>query len=388
VQVFGSRLILGVVLFNSCAGLSAFAADLKPRQVIAEFEVAPDGDFLRLPVTIGQKEYRFLVSTGLVTTIIDQTLQSEFDLPKIKVEIRGKRGGQVRDRFGGLRASLGNIPLEFPGGVEIGDYTSLRDRLDVECDGELGMDVLQRYLVQIDFDDGVLRLLTSLPSAPGEALRITPLGGENGAPTIPAVIPGIPAEKFIVSTARAGYAFEIRSELFGQLQEKKLVKVFDKQKGITRSGSLVYETGRLEAVQVGRTTHEGLLVNSAEQNGIGLSFLARYVVTFDFPRNRMYLKKGKNFDAPDSPLDLWEAGVSRDEGRVVIREVGGYGPAHRLGLRAGDVVESINDCDVKRLSTWQIRRLFGRDGRPLAAVVLRGTERLTLETGAAGDEEK
>jgi hypothetical protein len=383
-----------MVLLASWICLPALGADLKPRQVITEFEVAPDGDFLRVPVTIGQKEYRFLVSTGLVTTTIDQSLQAQFDLPKIKVEIRGKRGGQVRDRFGGLRASLGNIPLEFPGGVETGNYTSLRDRLDVECDGELGMDVLQRYIVQIDFDEGILRLLTSLPSSPGEALRITPLGGENGAPTIPAIIPGLPTEKFIVSTARAGNAIEIRSELIAQLQEKKLVRLFDKQKGITRSGSLVYETGRLEAVQVGKTTHEGLLVNSAEQNGIGLSFLARYIVTFDFPRNKVYLKKGKNFDAPESQLNLWEVGVSRDEEQVVIREVGGYGPAHRLGLRAGDVVESINYCDVKRLSTWQIRRLFGRESRPLAAVVVRGSERLTLETSAtaagsgASDEEK
>jgi S1-C subfamily serine protease len=106
----------------------------------------------------------------------------------------------------------------------------------------------------------------------------------------------------------------------------------------------------------------------------------------------MYLKKGKNFIAPESELNLWEVGVNRDGDQVVIREVGGYGPAHGLGLRAGDVVESINDCDVRRLSTWQIRRLFGREGRPLAAVVLRGTERLTLETGGtasgASDEEK
>jgi hypothetical protein len=391
----GRRLVATIALlvgWVTFAG-SASPADLKPRQVVAEFEVAPDGDFLRVPVTIGQKEYHFLVSTGLVTTTIDQALAAQLELQKIKVEIRGKRGGQVRDRFGGLRAALGNIPLEFPGGVETGDYTALRDRLELACDGELGMDVLQRYVVQIDFDEGILRLLNSLPPSPGEALRITPLGGENGAPTVLVMIPGVPAEKFIVSTARAGNALEIRSELVTQLEAKQQVRFLDKQKSITRSGTLLYQTGRLEAVQIGKNTHEGLLVNTAEQNGIGLSFLARFVVTFDFPHNRMYLKKGKNFDAPESQLDLWEVGVNRDGDQVVIREVDAYGPAKRLGVRAGDIVESINDCDVKRLSTWQIRRLLGREGRPLSAIVLRGSERLTLETGAtaasaASDEEK
>jgi len=377
-----SLFALATTIHCALLGTSASGADLKPRQVIAEFEVAPDGDFLRVPLTIGRKEYRFLISTGLVTTTIDQAIASQLELQKIKVEIRGKRGGKVRDRFGGLRAGLGNIPLEFPGGVETGDYTALRDRLELECDGELGMDVLQRYVVQIDFDEGILRLLNSLPPSPGEALRITPLGGENGAPTVPVMIPGFPAEKFIVSTARAGNALEIRSELVTQLEAKQQVKFLDKQKSITRSGTLLYQTGRLAAAQIGKNTHGGLLVNTAEQNGIGLSFLARFVVTFDFPHNRMYLKKGKNFDAPENPLDLWEVGVNRDSDQVVIREVDAYGPAKRLGLRAGDIVESINDCDVKRFSTWQIRRLLGRDGRPLSAVVLRGTERLTLEAGA------
>jgi hypothetical protein len=362
-------------------GLAA-AADIKPRQIIAEFEVAPDGDFIRVPVTIGQKEHVFLVNTGLVTSTIDQSLQKELDLPKIQVEIRGKRGGKIRDRFGGLEAALRNIPLEFPGGVETADYTALNDRLDLDCRGEIGMDVLQRYIVQIDFDQGILRFLASLPPSPGEALRITSLGGENGAPTVPATIPGLPPERCIVGTARGGSSLEIRSELLAQLAEKKQVEIFDKEKGATRSGGVSYQVGRLEAVQVGKFRHEGLIVNSAEQSGIGLSYLARFLVTIDFPRGKMYLKKGAHFDDPDSPLNLWEVGIGRDGDKVSVREVGGYGPAHRLGLRASDIVESVNGCPVARLSNWQVRRLFGREGRPLTAVVRRGTERLTLQTDA------
>jgi hypothetical protein len=372
----------------------AAAADLKPRQIIAEFEVAPDGDFLRVPVTIRQKEFTFLVNTGLVTSAIDDGLQKSLELPRMRVEVRGKRGGQVREHFGGLEATLGNIPLELPAGVETADYAALRDRLDLECQGEIGMDVLQRYIMQIDFDQGILRFLTSLPPSPGEMFRITPLGGEGGAPTIAATIPGIPSEKFVVSTGRAGSALELRNELFSELVEQQQVRILDKDKGITRSGSRLYQFGRLDAVQVGKFRHEGLIVNGSEQNAISLSYLARYVVTFDFPRNKLYLKKGRTFDFPDDHFTLWDVTVDRDSEKVVVREVSGYGPARRIGLQAGDIVESINDCRTRRLSNWQVRRLFGREGRPLKAVVLRGAERLTLETGAtaatsaASDEEK
>src|SRR5262249_47423219 len=151
------------------------------------------------PVTIGDRDYLFLVSTGLVTTTVDETLPAKFELQKLKIEVRGKRASQMRDRFGGLPARLGNLPLEFPGGVETGNYAAMREKLDLECHGEIGMDVLGRHIVQIDFDGGLLRLLASLPPAPGEAIRITPFGGEGGAPTIPVTLAGTPPEKFIIS---------------------------------------------------------------------------------------------------------------------------------------------------------------------------------------------
>jgi hypothetical protein len=377
--LYRRRLFFGLLLL-----LQAFpdgfvsAADLKPRQIVAEFEVAPDGDFLRVPVGIAGKEYTFFINTGLATSTIEKSLVTKLELAKIPVEVRGKRGAEVRERFAGLRATLGNIPLEFAGGVETSDYSAITEKGDVVCQGEIAMDVLGRFVVQIDFDQGLLRLLTALPPSPGEAIRITPLGAEGGAPTIPVLFRGLPAEKFIVSTARAGNSLEIRSDLFGQLEDRKLLEVVSREKGLNRSGSVLYQTGTLEAVQVGKFRHEAIIANSAEQNAIGLSYLARYVVTFDFPRSRLYLKKGKDFDAPDSQLNLWDVGVNRDEGKVVIRDVAGSGPAPRLGLKAGDVVESINGVSVHRLTNWQVRRLFGRENRPLAAVILRGTERLTL----------
>src|SRR5260370_35634852 len=102
-------------------------------QLIAEFEIAPDGDFIRLPVIVDQHEYRFLFSTGMTTTIIDDELRSKLDLKKVAVEIRGKRSSQMRERYGGFYATLGGIPLEFPAGVEAGDYAALSEKLDLEC---------------------------------------------------------------------------------------------------------------------------------------------------------------------------------------------------------------------------------------------------------------
>jgi hypothetical protein len=297
----------------------------------------------------------------------------------------------VRERFGEFYATLGGIPLEFPAGVETGDYVALNDKLDLQCQGEIGMDVLRGYVIQIDFDEGLLRFLAALPPAPGEVIRMTPLDGEGGAPTIPGVIAGMPAQKFVIASSRAGNSLDIRSDLVSQLEEKEKITIISKEKGVTRSGSLIFQTGRLDAFQVGKFRHEGLHVNSGEQNGIGVSYLSRYLVTFDFPHSKLYLKKGAHFDDLDARLNLSDVGVERNDNKLAIRDVHAYSQAGRMGLRAGDIVETLNGIDVRRFSNWQVRRLFGREGRPLTAAIRRGSEKLTLRNdsaAAAGDAEE
>lgn len=385
------RTFVLTLLILAAPGLGPTFASGRAGQVIAEFEIAPDGDFLRLPVVIREQQYSFLLNTGLATTYIDEELPSQLELYNLSFEFRPRRGTLAQNRFGGLRATLGKIPLDFALGVATANYSAMRDRLDLTCHGEIGMDVLQNHIVQIDFDRGVLRFLATLPPQPGEGIRITPLGGAGGTPTIPVTIPGLPREQFFVFTAHAGTGLEIRNELLARLVEREKVKLLDQEKGVARSGSRLFQTGRLNEVQLGKFRHEGVLVNSAEQNAVGIAYLARYIVTFDFPGNKLYLQKGRHFDDPDTRFNLWEVTLEREQEQPVIRAVHSDGPAQRLGLRAGDVVESINGCDAKRMSNWQVRRLLGREGCPLSAVVRRGTETIPLETNppaAASDGEE
>lgn len=378
-------ILAAIVPLSTNPGL-AVAADRRPLQS-AEFDVAPDGDFLMLPVVINQREYPFLVSTGLVTTVIDNRLRTKLELTKLEPRGPAGRGGLGRARFGGLSAALGSIPLEFPDGIEAGDFDAMRDKLDLECSGELGMDVFRRYVVQIDFDEGKLRLLSSVPAGAGESLRITPMGAEGGAPLISVTIPGIPAEKFIVHTSRAANSLELSNELFSRLEEKEKLTVLDQDKGVTRSAGVNYQSGRLHAVQIGKARHDDLFVNTGEQNAVGLAYLARYVVTLDFPRNRLYWKHGLHFEDRDNRMELADIELARDKDAVTIQDVHRHGRAARLGLRSGDILELLNGRDVRRISNFQIRRVLGRDRGALSAVVQRGGEKLMLQLKGEDEEQ-
>lgn len=370
-------LLAAIVCLTTKPGL-AVAADRRSPPT-AEFDVAPDGDFLILPVVINQREYPFMVSTGLVTTVIDTSLRKKLELTKLESNRSAGRGGQGRDRFGGLHGSLGNISLEFPDGVEAGDFNAMHDKLDLECVGEIGMDVLRRFVVQIDFDEGKLRLLSAVPAGSGESLRITPMGAEGGAPLISVTVSGIPPEKFILHTSRAANSLELCTELFSRLEEKEKLTVLDKEKGVTRSAGVTFQAARLHSVQIGKARHDDLMVNTGEHNAVGLAYLARYVVTLDFPRNRVYWKHGQHFDDRDSRLNLADIAIDRDKEAVTIREVHPYGRAGRLGLRRGDKLETLNGRDARRFSNWHIRRVLGREQGALCAVISRGGTKITLQ---------
>lgn len=360
----------------------ATAAPPRQRTPILEFDVGAEGDFLLLPVTIDRQEYPFLVNTGLPVTVIDETLKKKFDLHKLDPPPGASRVGTRRDRYASLHAALGSLRLEFPDGVESGDYESMRQGLDIEFFGEIGMDVLAPYIVQIDFDQGKLRFLQSLPPGPGEAVKTRQPGDENRVPTVLVVLAGQPAQKFIISTARGGNSLDANPDLLAKLEETGKATNLTKERGVQRTGTTRFDAFRIASAQLGGNKSEGLICNSSEQNGLGLSYLARFVVTFDFPRGKMFLKKGGRFAEPDGQLDLSEVAVERSASAVRIRDVNPHGPAGRLGLRSGDVLESINGHAVKSMTNWQVRRLFGQSDRAITAIVRRRDGQLTLERGA------
>jgi hypothetical protein len=371
-------LVFAVLALELSEPPDAWAAPRGGARVISEFEVGANGDFLLLPLVINQREYRFLVSTGLSTTVVDRALADRLDLK----ELQGTFGKGAKPRFGGLRATLGSLELDLPNGVEASDYSAMQNGLDLDFHGEIGMDVLRSQIVEIDFDAGTLRFLASVPPGAGEILKTTTPQDETGVPTLPVIFPGLPAQRFIVSTARAGNALDITQKLLTQLEDKEKATILAEEKGVTRSGTLKFKSARIDSMQVGNFRHEGMIANSGELNGIGLSYLARYNVTFDFPRGRVFLKKGAHFRDPDSRLEMWAVTVGRENGTVTLQTVG-HELTGRLGLRAADVLESLNGHDVRKVSNWQIRRTLGRSDIAISAVVRRGRERLTLHAEPA-----
>lgn len=342
---------------------------------LAEFEIAPDGDFVLIPLIINHREYPFLVCTGIATTSIDSKLRDELQLPRVASRQSGRQRYQ-------LHARLGESDLRFVDGVETADYSAMRTGLDLEFYGELGMDVFDGKIVQIDFDEGILRFLPFVPASSGRAFRLFQKGRRNAVPTLCVDLPGEKVDPFVVATGRVGNSLDIDSGLLTELERSGKATVLSKEPGVNRHGATSSQTAQVEEIQLGDFRSRKIIANSGEKRCVRLSYLARYLVTFDFRQGFVHLKKGAQFDLPDAEIDLTEAEVERAGQSVTMTAVNPCGPAASLGLRTGDRLDVLNGRRTSRMSNWQIRRTLGRDDLPLTAEVVRAGELLKLKSEA------
>jgi serine protease Do len=104
---------------------------------------------------------------------------------------------------------------------------------------------------------------------------------------------------------------------------------------------------------------------------LGLAYLARYSVIFDFPCQTLYLKKGALHDRPDR-FDCSGFSVVQHNGEYVAHDVMRIGPAKAAGIEAGDVILSIDGREVSEFSLFQIRDILTQDGKTVEMTLRRG----------------
>ncbi len=202
--------------------------------------------------------------------------------------------------------------------------------------------------------------------------------GPGHVAVIEADMAGSGPEKFRLDTARGGFGSgELRTALLEALVAKGKFKVAGEANATGVKGSLVNRVGKLDGFTLGRHTHRGLYFGESERNLLGLGYLSRFVVTFDFPGGRMYLAKGRHCDRPDA-LDMSGLHLLRIDGKVVVHSVDKGSPAAVSGIYPGDVILDIRDQQPPSLPLRSLRLALSEEGAEVNLTVLRGRERLPI----------
>ncbi len=119
------------------------------------------------------------------------------------------------------------------------------------------------------------------------------------------------------------------------------------------------------------------------RNGsIGGEVLSRFVVVFDFPHEKIYLKPNRAF-RKDIYYNMSGITVRADGPRLrdfEIVEVRENSSAYAVGIKVGDKIFSINDNPTSEMDLSEINSYFNsRPGKVITMKIIRGAELLERE---------
>jgi len=396
-----------LVLFSGCVLVGAVRSD-EPNSapgpnVLAQFKIDKSAKEILLPVKLGGKEYLFQLDTGCSTILFDISLRDKLREPKGTCKVKTPAGTVgSSELFDAPRAFLG--PLSLKGTVGVVDLQPISSFHKTRRHGVIGMNFLKDYCVQMDFDKGLVSFLKSKPDRGifsflrpstnkhpewGERISIRYESG-SGIPHIAAKADGVNLD-FTIDT---GYVHLIGqpdlpvSHSSGALESRVLNKLrskihFEPGQSVrtTGKGKESFDSDKAAVVSrfsIGALEYKDAVFREGGESVLGMPFLSRHLVTFDFPNRKIYLKKGKYFDKPTALfLSRSDLGFTlrRRQNDIFVSDVDPNGPAYAKGMRQQDVVIRVDNVDVASHSLSELWPLLSqKDKEELTITIKRGDD--------------
>jgi hypothetical protein len=373
--------LLGMTLTASaaCAATHTYPIALIDNRVFVDVRVDGAGPFA------------FIVDTGSSDTTIDDTLMKRL---KLKPAGGGQTSGAGEQTVGYETVHLKSLTL---GDLDLGamDATSLDGRSLAaiigfqKFDGVLGDELFAHHVVSIDAGKSQMTVEDSAGFAPGPtSIRVPMALNSDQTPVIDAAIDGV-AGRYIVDTGDRSSLTMFGPYWRAQGLDKQIGQAVTAMTGYGIGGPIHGIVGRPAAFSLGGVDvpppvtrlslqKSGAFANSDYAGSIGMGILRRFVVSFDYAHNAMWLTKTADFDVPDL-YDRFGAWLALGHGGdLTVIDVVDHGPAAEAGLRRGDDVTAIDGIQASWNAIFQLRALLKqpdktqvtvsvvRDGKPMA----------------------
>jgi formylglycine-generating enzyme required for sulfatase activity len=323
-------------LAKSQLAVARASAKIAADNVIESFDMKGIGDLLVVPVTIGGREYDFLLDTGASSTVFDPVLIPWFKPTDGVASING--GDSFHTIFDCPSATIGRSKLP------IGKQATKFDLSDFRTEGDIwgiiGMDTLKQVVLQLDFDAGKVRFLKSSAGAPGEKLPLT--FERLGSPTVKASLADGPEESFMLDTGSFLFCdCSVSRKTFEDLVSKGLMLPAPEFRRQTITDVKDTRAGVGARVALGPFELGAPVVYGEEANYISLFHLSRFVVTMDFAGGEIFLQKGRQYDRRIIP-DRSGFDLQMVDGAIFAANIGADGWSHDCGVREEDRILEIN----------------------------------------------
>jgi len=342
-------------------------------KILAQFKIPKTGDPILLPVKFIGKDYLFLFDAGCSHTVYDTSLRNE--LGKVnKIEKALTLGSPIKaEIFNAPEAFLGPLNLQDSGQVSCFDLKMPSLINGKTISGIIGMNFLKRHVIQIDFDKGTLSFLQPVEGQhPDWGIELLLRYDKLGWPYITSNILDNINANFVIDTgsnSTGALSSDIFEKIISENKPKTSETLFATASGVIRNREC-----RIDNLSIGPFEYKGLIFSEANWSHLGLLFLSRHTVTFDFPNSRIYLKRGKQFKKEDE-TDMSGLHLLRIAGNIVVYSVDEGSPAQKAGIGPKDIILNVNEKDADKYNMWEIRRLLmSEDKRNITMTIKHGDD--------------
>jgi hypothetical protein len=372
---------IALVLTVACAVTTSEPIRATGEETRFSTSIERHGDVVLIPVTLGEKTYSCVLDTGSSLMVFDNSLKPLLGKPLGEETVGTLSLPNTIEKFESPAYRVGPFPATHKEPVVTSDLSRFRQITGHNLRGILGMSFLRNFVVRIDFDKGSVSLSRTLSAETvSNAVKIPFELNRNGLPIIGGRIPAAnrPHEvSFLVDTGASGVA--LNRALFQHLLEEEQLQIVGKTISSDLGNDHWNYKARVKALKLDKFEHTELLVShtfSPQQPSVmGLSYLSRFRVTFDFPNQQLVLEPGKQFRKRIEPN---RSGIRflRPEAETVVYSIDEGSPAQSVGIRPGDRILTINDLDADTSTPFALRQeldappgreiklVLSRDGKP------------------------
>jgi hypothetical protein len=282
------------------------------------------------------------------------------------------------------RITLGPVSLSHQTAFVTDVYDTAVEGIPV--DGMLGFEFFRRFVVRIDYGRRTLTVFDPARFSPADAGDPTPFVFDDHLPDVAGTIDGVPARFDIDTGSRAELdvtsPFVRRNDLHA-----KYPGAIEAVTGWGVGGPVTSTNVRLPSLTLGAVRIDGPVAELSDaehgsfsdanyDGNIGSALLKRFVVTFDYAHQRLYLRPASPPVADVGTFDRAGLWFNASPSGYLVTAVDRGGPAEAAGLVSGDVITAIDGKPARMADLSEARQTL----RTLPA----GTEvKMDVDRGAA-----
>lgn len=351
--------------------VNAYAQNTNP---IANIPFEIDDGHIFIQLSINQSEQlHFIFDTGANATVINPETAKRLNFSSNKASTATGASGETKSSIIKDKSiKVGSIQLERIDLLSI-PLSHLEKAMGKNIDGIIGFDLLERFVVEINYDKSELICYESKSYTYQGSGELVKIKGSLPMAAFQVILKdgSYVDEKFMLDTG-ADIAIGFTSPFSKRSQiKRKIGKTYvNNARGLSATSTQV-DVGRIKNLKISNFEFEqipvyiydtkvGFFASKKVAGIIGNEILKRFNITFDYGRNRSYWVKNKKFineafHVQSSGLKL---SVDSNRSKVLIDFIIPNSSAAKSELKIGDEIVEIDGVKAKDSSLSILRKLL------------------------------